>query len=34
MVLDRRSFDPQFASDLLVRQPAVDQMCNLHFASR
>ena len=32
VVLYRRSFDPQLATDLLVRQPAIDQMRNLHLA--
>src|SRR2546429_5801285 len=34
VVLDRRGFDSQPAADLLVREPAIDQMRDLQLAPR
>ena len=34
VILDRRSFDAEPAGDLLVREPAIDQMCDLQLAPR
>ena len=34
VILDRGRFDSQLATDLLVRQPAIDQLRDLQLAPR